>query len=436
MMNMKKLTAFVLAGLLATGSLAGCTGNSAAQTSSGASSSKAAESTTLKVACWDKATMPEFQTVVDAFTAKHPNIKIELIDKPSAEYTNNLSVMLNGGSDLDAFWVKDADTLISMQKKNQLADLTDYIKKTNVDLSRYSGLAQNLAVGGKTYGLPFRTDYYVLYYNKAIFDAAKVDYPTNNMTWDDFEALAKKLTSGSGATKTYGAFIHTWQACVENWGVQDGKNTILSAKTGYDFFKPYYEMALRMQNDGTIQKYAEIKSANIHYSSPFMKGQVAMLPMGTWFMSTLIAKTKTGENKANWAVATIPHAKNVDSGYTVGSVTPLVINQASKQKDAAWEFVNFATGADGADAISKIGSLPGLSSDQILKNISDVKGMPDSLLNAIKVKNISLDRPIAPKVSEVNKMLGEQHDLIMLGEKTVDEGLAEMAKQSKELQGE
>lgn len=435
-MSLKRVTAFALAGVLMATSLTGCGGNTTPQTGSSDAASKAAENVTLKVACWDKATMPEFQTMTDAFTAKHPNIKIEMIDKPSAEYTNNLSVMLNGGSDLDAFWVKDADTMVSMQKKNQMADLTDYIKNAKIDLNAYNGLAKNLELNGKTYGLPFRTDYYVLYYNKDLFDAAKVSYPTNDMTWDDFEAMAKKLTSGKGADKKYGAFIHTWQACVENWGVQDGKNTILTEGTNYDFFKPYYEMALRMQNDGSVQKYSEIKSANIHYSSPFMKGQVAMLPMGTWFMSTLIAKTKTGENKANWAVATIPHPKNVSAGYTVGSVTPLVINQASKNKDAAWEFVKFATGTEGADVISKIGSMPGLSTEAMLSNIAAVKGMPANLLDALKVKNIALDRPIAPKVSEVNKMLGEQHGLIMLGEKKVDEGLAEMAKQSKELQGE
>ena len=195
-------------------------------------------------------------------------------------------------------------------------------------------------------------------------------------------------------------------------------------------------MAVRMQNDGTIQKYSELKSGTIHYSSPFMKGNVAMLPMGTWFMSTLIGKTESGENKANWGVATIPHPTGVDAGYTVGSVTPIAINEASSKKDAAWDFVKFATGKEGAEAISKIGSMPALSSDSTLKNIAAVKGTPEGLSEALAVKNISLDRPIAAKVSEVNKMLGEQHDLIMLGEKTVEAGLADMAKQAKEIMAE
>ena len=50
--------------------------------------------------------------------------------------------------------------------------------------------------------------------------------------------MAAELTSGEGANKIYGAYLHTWQACVESWGIQDGKHTIMDYSTGYDFFKP------------------------------------------------------------------------------------------------------------------------------------------------------------------------------------------------------
>lgn len=123
-MKMRRIVAFLLAVALSASVFSGCSQNSATPSSpatgGGTSAASAAENVTIKVACWDKATMPEFQTAVDAFDAKNPNIKIELVDKPSSEYTNNLSIMLNGGSDLDAFWIKDADTTLAMQKKGSL----------------------------------------------------------------------------------------------------------------------------------------------------------------------------------------------------------------------------------------------------------------------------------------------------------------------------
>ena len=49
--------------------------------------------------------------------------------------------------------------------------------------------------------------------------------PSADMTWDEYEELAKKMTSGEGSAKVYGTHNHTWQALVSNWAVQDGKNT-------------------------------------------------------------------------------------------------------------------------------------------------------------------------------------------------------------------
>ena len=197
---------------------------------------KAQENVTLKVSTWDLAANPGITSSVKAFEEQNPNIKVEIIDIASADYTQKLSVMLNGGSELDAFWIKDADTTKSLFDKGQIADLKAYIEKDSIDLEAYNGLANNFTMpSGEIVGLPARTDYYVLYYNKDIFDAAGVSYPSNDMTWEEFEETAKKITTGEGADKKYGALIHTWQACVANWGVQDGKHTIMD--TDYTFLK-------------------------------------------------------------------------------------------------------------------------------------------------------------------------------------------------------
>ena len=388
---------------------------------------------TIKVSTWDATVNAGDTNIIAAFEAAHPNIKVELMDIPSADYTTKLSVMLNGGSELDAFWIKDADTTKELANKGQLADLTEYIERDGVDLSAYNGLAENFNFDGKQYAMPIRTDYYVMFYNKDIFDEAGVEYPSNDWTWTDFENMAAELTSGEGANKIYGAYLHTWQACVESWGIQDGKHTIMDYSTGYDFFKPYYEMALRMQDAGSIQDYGELKSGNIHYSGPFPQGTVAMLPMGTYFMATMIEKVSSGESTVNWGVATLPHPDDVEAGWTVGSTTPMAVNAASEKQEAAWEFVKFATGEGGAAEYAKVGYIPALSSDSTFETLAAVEGMPEGVAEALQTKNIALDRPIADKVADVNQMLGEEHSLIMLGELSVDDGLAEMAERAAEI---
>ena len=444
---MKKSISMLLAASMVGTMLAGCgapasSASTAAPTDAASSTTEAAsaadtsgEPVTLKLATWDNTSNTTVSDTVAAFETANPNIKVEIIDIPSADYTTKLSVMLNGGSDLDAFYIKDGDTAKSLVEKGQLADMSDYISADGVNLADYNGLAENFSFDGKQYALPARTDFYVMYYNKDIFDAAGVEYPSNDWTWEEFEETAKKLTSGEGANKTYGAFFHTWQACVENWGVQDGKNTIMDYENGYDFFKPYYDMVIRMQDEGTVQDYGTLKTGNIHYSGPFAQGTVAMMPMGTWFMATMIQKVNDGESTVNWGIAALPHADGVEAGYTVGSMTPIAINAASEKQDAAWELVKFITGEEGAACYAKTGAIPGRSNADAIAEIAKMDGMPEGAAEALTVKNIALDRPITDKVSEINQMLGEEHSLIMLGELSVDDGLAEMAERAAEILG-
>lgn len=441
---MKKFVSLALASALTLGLLAGC-GSTASdptkapdtETKAPVTDTKAPEDTgltgTLKISLWDMDTQPAFTSVIEAFKVANPGVTVDLIDIPSGDYGTKLSVMLNGGSEVDVFWVKDADTIYPIAQRGQMADLSAYIARDGVDLADFNGLAENFIIDGKQTALPFRTDFYALYYNKDIFDAAKVDYPTNDMTWAEFEALAKQLTSGEGVEKKYGAHFHTWQALVQNWAVQDGKNTIMA--TDYGFFKPYYEMALRMQNDDkSMMDFGTLKTANLSYNSVFPDGSVAMMPMGTWFSATMIDKVNKGESSVNWGIATLPHPEGVAAGNVVGSTTPIAVNAASKNQDLAWEFVKFATGSEGAEVVANTGAIPARLDDATLKTVVNVPGMPDGALEAMTVKNIVLDRPIADKVSEVNKMLGDEHALIMLGELDLDQALTEMAEQSQSIQ--
>jgi multiple sugar transport system substrate-binding protein len=386
----------------------------------------------IKVATWEGDISYNIN-IREAFLKAHPDIKLELIDIPSADYTQKLSVMLNGGSDVDSFWIKDGDTTKGLVNRGQLADLSAYVQRDNIRLEDYNGLAERFNIGGKLVALPASTGYYILYYNKDIFDKAGVPYPSNDMTWGEWETLSRRLSSGRGNSKVWGALLHTWPACVQNWGVQDGKNTIMA--TDYSFFKPYYEMVLRMQEAATLWDYGSLRTGGIHYSSAFLQGNVATLPMGTWYFYTILDRIKAGETNINFGIATLPHPKGIPAGWTVGSVTPIAINQASKNKDAAWEFVKFVTSDEGAGLYAEGGGIPSKANTKTLEAIARIPGMPEGSLAALEVKNIALDRPMEDFVAEVNQMLGEEHSLIMLKEVSIDEGLAKMAKRSKEIQG-
>lgn len=450
-MGKRKLLALALAAFTVASSVAGCGSNSNEKTSvqssaggentgdeTGKDTSVSAdngEKIKITASVWDSEATPQFKAVSERFMELNPNIEIELIDTQADEYNNKLTVMLSGGdSDPDVIFVKDAESQTTMKNKNQLLALDAFVEKDGLDLSVYKGTAEQLMLDGSYYSLPFRQDWYVLYYNKDIFDQAGIDYPADDMTWDQYEELARKVTNGEGGNKVFGSHNHTWMGLVSNWAVQDGKNTLMSED--YSFLKPYYEQALRMQDDGIIQSYANLKTGSIHYVSVFEQQQCAMLPMGSWFLGTLVQDQKDGKFDFNWGITRIPHPAGLKAGSTVGSVTPVAINAKTDQPEAAWQFVKFASGEEGAVALAEKGIFPAITSDAVIEKLSAIDGFPEGGEIALEVENLVFDRPIDPKMAAVRKVLEEEHDLIMIGEEEIDNGLATMKERAKEAREE
>lgn len=385
---------------------------------------------TLTMTAWDVATIPYWQDVIDAYEAEHPNVTIELREISSAEYQDVLNIQLSGGDDTDIITVKDIPGYNAMLSRGQIIPLNDYIDAAGIDLSQYSGAADELVWEDQIYALPFRSDIWILYYNKDIFDAAGVPYPTNDMTWAEFDETARMLTSGSGADKIYGAHFHTWRSAVELGTVQAGDPII---NTDYSFMEPMYNMVISMQDDGIIMDYGELRTGSIHYSGPFKNGQVAMLPMGSWFIGTLIQARNDGEFDFDWGIAAYPHPEGVEAGTTAGTLTSLAINANSSQQDAAWDFLQFYTGPEGAQVLAR-STLPAIRTPEILATFVDVEGMPEGAAEALQTTTVRLELPMDPLVAQVEQILNEEHELIMTESVSVEEGIAEMNRRIGELE--
>ena len=333
----KKVLSLVLATAMMSTLLAGC-GSDNASSSSTASSSPAASSAasseatkesssapaadntasaepvTLKWAIWDQETTQYWTDIKEAYEAAHQGVTIEMVDLGSSEYMTVLATELSGsGSDFDVVTIKDVPGYATLVQKNAILPLDDYIKADGVDLSKYAGATDQVTVDGSLYELPFRNDFWVLFYNKDLFDAKNIAYPTNDMTWEEYDALARQMTDTTFGSQIYGGHYHTWRSTVGLMGVLDGKHTILDGD--YEFMKPYYEMVLAEEKDGVVRKYTDLKTEGLHYSAAFSGGDVAMMNMGSWFISTMITNLASGEYDSslcgNWGIVKYPHADGI-----------------------------------------------------------------------------------------------------------------------------
>ena len=411
-------------------------GEAAADTEEAKEDSAEAESSgdavTLKWAIWDEATTSYWKALADAYSEKNPDVSIELVDLGSQDYQTVLATELSGsGSDFDVVTIKDVPGYATLVSKGVLEPMNELIKADGIDLSLYNGATDQVMVDGTLYELPFRSDFWVLYYNKDVFDNAGVDYPTNDMTMEQYDELARKVAGGGfGADQVYGCHYHTWRSAVQLFGILDGKHSILDGN--YDFTKPYYEMVLKQSEDGICRSYVDTNAAQLHYSAAFSEGNTAMLNMGSWFIPTLMTNLESGEYDSslcgNWGIVKYPHPDGVAAGTTLGTITALSIPTASSQKDQAWDFIKFASGEEGAEVLADIGQFPAIMNDAVVDKISSLDGFPtdENSKEALKTSQIYLEAPYSENVSEINTILDTYHKDIMNGDISIDEGIQKM----------
>lgn len=392
------------------------------------------EQTELFVSTWDYTNLEYQKKLFAAFEDANPDIKLNVIDSPAAEYDDKIQIMLSGGDRVDVVFTKGTPALSALIQKSQVLPLDDYIASSGLDNTKYSGLIDALMDDGKTYGIPYRKDNNMIFYNKDLFDKAGVDYPTDGMTMEEYRELAKKMTSGEGVDKVYGAHIHTWASNVYMFPRRTGAFDIVN--NDVSVLKPYYETILAMQNeDKSVMDYASLKAGNVHYSGVFYNEQVAMMQMGTWFIANLVEKKEAGEIDFEWGVASIPDIDGTGNTVGVGGVTPISINAKAEHPDEAWRFIEYITGAEGATELAKTGILPGYTDDAVVSEITKIEGTPENLKDYLIMDSITVEQDMHPKGRELFKIMDEQHDLIMVNAVSIDEGLKELQKRIDEVLG-
>lgn len=148
------------------------------------------EVTVWLLSWWEKdreRIMKEFAEANPGYTAK-----IELM--PINKYTENVATAAMGGNPPDVVTL-DILFIPTLASCNLLMPLDDFMGKNGLTSDLYTKSVYDAGViGGKTYAIPYRICPASLFYNKTMFDAAGVPYPKDDIDFDEFLEIAKKLT--------------------------------------------------------------------------------------------------------------------------------------------------------------------------------------------------------------------------------------------------
>lgn len=307
------------------------------------------------------------------FEKLHPNIKIKQL-----EYDDNvLSSMLAAGNAPDVVRSQGAPSMPNTAARNLAADLTSYISKSTAfkesdllavnDVYRWDGKS----VGqGPRYGLvkDWSQDA-MFWYNKNLFDAAKVPYPseTTPMSYNDWLEMGKKLTvRDNGKIKVYGLdpiWGFTTQGHLIQMLAQRDKQLWNSDFTQVSLTNPDALAALQWYVDwaqahvGPSPLDPESNGADVL----FVANREAISGWGYWFGGDLYQKYNNslpdycGLAPAPQFGPTLVNACMAGTGGWISA--------NSQHKDEAWTFMEFFLGPTGGkQRVSQGNGLPAFNS--------------------------------------------------------------------------
>ncbi len=292
--------------------------------------------TTITV--WDYYTDPNATPVkpaVDAFMKENPNIKVnyEIMDWDTAK--EKLNVVLTGGNPPDVTTV-DMTWMPTFAAVGAFADLTPLMKDGKVngqtlDQMYAPGAFEAMKYQGQVVTMMYDFDVYALYYRSDLFDQKGLQVPK---TWDDLKAVAHKLAEGDKYLYEFDPdTFHGSQFIYENGG------TLMSQDlTKILFNSPEAVQAIEFYDSLLKEKVAINWTTDEGERIQGIKdGRIAMFSDGPYYMGLI--KSGAPEMSGKWKVALHPYSKTPGS-YLGG--TGLVIPNGSKQKEAAWKFIEFA----------------------------------------------------------------------------------------------
>lgn len=147
--------------------------------------------------------LEDLDAIIAGFEADNPGVTIDVQTAAFDDYFTQLQTRVASGEAPDTFEI-NYENFVTYAEAGTLMDLSSMVGDT-IDPDRfYADAYEVFAQDGTQYGLPATFSNVVLFYNKDLFDAADVDHPTADWTWEDERAAAEALTDAEN--RVWGTF--------------------------------------------------------------------------------------------------------------------------------------------------------------------------------------------------------------------------------------
>lgn len=364
---------------------------------------------------------------LNAFNGLYPEVEVELQHIPHAEYTFRLQLAFASGNVPDAIELNINQNFDFFATQGLLESLQPYVDRDGFPTDAFSKeVIDRLSRNGELFMMPMGSHSGIsgVVYNKTHFDAAGLDYPSEDWTYDDLLELARDLTitDESGRTVQFGvAAPAVWVPIVSvlasfggGWIDESGtRSRLLDEET-----REAYMYLDRLLNQERVSPRGDELPG--HPILSFMGGQSSMYFTGVWELGTI--RRGMGEGM-EFGVAPLPigPAGRVAGGANIDA---FAMTSQSTNKEAAWAMLEWLGGEEmQARVVTEgLGTTPrthllqelGVFDDPMMKPFIDV-----FVSGSYEPSPI----PANFRAGEMRNAIGQSIDPALIGTMTMEEAL-------------
>ncbi|AJE87602.1 MULTISPECIES: ABC transporter substrate-binding protein [Streptomyces] len=324
----------------------------------------------LTYGIWDVAQLPAMRRAAREFERSRPGVRVDVQLTPNGTYWTKLRTACTSGTAPDVFWMNgpnfglyaDAGQLLPLETEGGEAVLrpADYPADL-VSLYRWNGVQ---------YGAPKDFDTVGLWFNKELFDRAKVDYPDADWTWQDLITNAQRLTDRRRGV--HGIGVPVWAqenyydsiAQAGGWVIsEDRKRSGYRDPRTLEGLRLWVDMIHRYRAAPTLQQITDTDATQL-----FQSGRIAMVQDASYNAATYYADP---ELRAKVDVAPLARGRR---RATVIHGLGNVVYARTPRPELARDFVRFLSGKRASQIQGRYGTaIPAFHGTQR----AWVEGMPE-----------------------------------------------------------
>jgi multiple sugar transport system substrate-binding protein len=312
-----------------------------------------------------------------------------------------------------------------------LEPLAPYLRRSEVisESDFFSTAIEPFRWRGRLMCIPQNLSSLVVYYNQDLFDAAGIDYPSDDWTWDEFLSTARALTldlDGDGLTDQYGVGLDpsifrlapfVWQNGGELVVLESGLRPIRLALDSRPA-REAVEWFVALQTEHGVVPDALAEAAE-ESESRFLNGRTAM-----FFNSRRGTPTARRIDDFGWDVAALP--RGLETAGILHS-DAYCMAAAAEDKEAAWTFIEFANSPEGQAIVARSGrTVPSLVEVAASEAFLDSAVAPAN--SAVWLETVETLRtvPVMAGWVDIEELTGDELERAYFGQATVDEVIEAM----------